>query len=157
MQGITTFLWFNDNAQEAVDYYTGIFPDSEIIQTSHYADNMPMPAGTVLTIGFKLNGQTFTALNGGPQFTFNEAVSLVVHCESQDEIDYYWDRLVQGGSEMACGWLKDKYGLCWQVVPVQFFDMVKDEDSEAAARVLAAMMSMVKFDLASLERAWRGE
>ena len=157
MRGITPFLWFDTEAEEAVNYYVDIFPDSEITQITHYSDNMPMPAGAVLTIGFTLNGQPCTALNGGPQFKFNEAVSLVVHCEDQEEIDYYWDRLVAGGSPMACGWLKDKYGLCWQIVPVQFFDMIKEEGSEQAARVLAAMNTMVKFDLAGLEKAYNGE
>jgi predicted 3-demethylubiquinone-9 3-methyltransferase (glyoxalase superfamily) len=157
MKGISPFLWFDSEAEEAANYYVSIFPNSEIKQISHYAENMPKPAGSVLTVGFTLNGEPYTALNGGPQFKFNEAVSLVVHCEDQAEIDYYWDKLVEGGSSMACGWLKDRYGLCWQIVPVQFFDMISDEGSEQAARVLAAMNTMIKFDLAALEKAYRGE
>ena len=154
MKKITPFLWFNANAEEAVEYYVGIFPDSEITQTTHYSEGMPMPAGTVLTIGFKLNGQEFTALNGGPQFTFNEAVSFVVYCEDQEEIDYYWDKLGDGGMPMACGWLKDKFGLAWQIVPTKFFSMISSDDRERAARVLAAMNTMVKFDIAGLEAAY---
>lgn len=157
MKGITPFFWFNDEAEEAVNYYVEIFPDSEITQITHYAENMPMPAGTVLTISFTLNGEPYTALNGGPQFKFNEAVSFVVHCENQEEIDYYWDKLVAGGSSMACGWLKDKYGLCWQIVPVQFFEMIEDQGSPQASRVLAAMNTMIKFDLAELEKAYNGD
>ena len=137
-----------------MNYYVDIFTDSEITQVTHYAENMPMPAGTVLTISFTLNGEPYTALNGGPQFRFNEAVSFVVHCENQEEIDYYWDKPVAGGSSMACGWLKDKFGLCWQIVPVQFFEMIKDQGSPQASRALAAMNTMIKFDLAALEKAY---
>ena len=154
---ITPFLWFNDNAEEAVNYYVDIFPGSEITQVTHAIEGMPNPPGSVLTIGFTLSGNELTALNGGPPFQFNEAVSLVVHCDTQEEIDYYWDKLLNGGSAMACGWLKDKYGLAWQIVPTPFFDWINSDDKEAAARTLQAMMQMVKFDIAALEAAYKND
>jgi predicted 3-demethylubiquinone-9 3-methyltransferase (glyoxalase superfamily) len=156
MKKITPCLWFEDDAEEAVAYYLDVFPNSEITQVTHYPEGMPLPAGSVLTISFTLNGNELTALNGGPAFQFSEAISLVVHCEDQEEIDHYWDRLVAGGTPMACGWLKDRYGLAWQIVPATFFEMIRSEDRERAARVLAAMQTMVKFDLAALEAAHRG-
>ncbi len=154
MQGITPFLWFNENAEEAVAYYTGIFPHSEVIQVTHYPEGMPMPAGTVLVISFTLNGNKFYAINGGPAFTFSEGISLYIHCDDQDEIDYYWEKLGEGGAEMACGWLKDKYGIAWQIVPVNFQDMIDSSEPEKAARVLAAMNTMIKFDITGLEAAY---
>lgn len=155
MNAITPFLWFGDDAEEAVAFYVEIFPDSAITQVTRYAEGMPKPEGSVLTISFTLDGQAFTALNGGPQFQFNEAVSFLVACKDQEEIDHYWDRLGEGGSPMACGWLKDRYGLCWQIVPARFFEMIRSEDPARAARVLAAMNTMVKFDIAGLEAAYR--
>jgi len=157
MNGINPCLWFDDKAEEAANFYTGIFPDAEITQITRYPDDTPGLGGQVLTVSFQLNGTPYLALNGGPQFTFNEAVSLMVNCDDQDEIDYYWDKLLDGGSAMACGWLKDKYGLAWQIVPTTFFDMVSSEDPARAARVLAAMNTMVKFDLAALENAAAGD
>lgn len=153
---ITPFLWFNDNAQEAVSYYLDIFPGSEITRTTYYPQDMQDRGGQVLTISFTLSGNELTALNGGPQYKFTEAVSLAVHCRDQQEIDHYWDKLVDYGTPMACGWLRDKFGLAWQIVPEQFFDMIDPSDPERAARVLAAMNTMIKFDLAELEAAYRG-
>ena len=154
MEKVTPFLWFNDNAEEAVDYYLGIFPESVITGVTRYAKGMPMPEGAVATIAFTLNGQALIALNGGPAFQFNEAVSFLVRCEDQQEIDHYWDRLVEDGTPMACGWLKDKYGLAWQIVPARFFEMISSEDGEQVGRVMAAMNTMVKFDVAGLEAAY---
>ncbi len=156
MNGINPCLWFDGNAEQAANFYIGIFPDSQITQITHYPDDMPDRAGQVLTVSFELNTTPYLALNGGPQFTFNEAVSLMVHCDDQHEIDYYWDKLLDGGSAMACGWLKDQYGLAWQIVPAKFFELVRSEDPERAARVIAAMNTMVKFDLAALEKAAAG-
>lgn len=151
---ITPFLWFDDNAEEAARHYVDIFPDSEIRQITHYPKEMPDRGGSVLTVNFTLSGNEITALNGGPQHSFNEAVSLVVHCRDQEEIDYYWDKLGKGGSLLVCGWLKDKYGLAWQIVPERFFAMIDSSDPERAGRVLAAMNTMSKFDIAGLEKAY---
>ena len=154
MQTITPFLWFDGNAEEAVAFYVATFPDSRVTQVTRCGPGGPGPEGSVLTISFTLRGQEFVALNGGPAFTFSEAVSFLVRCDSQEEIDRYWDRLVEGGSPMACGWLKDRYGLAWQIVPGVFFDMIGCGDPERAARVMAAMNTMVKFDVAGLEEAF---
>ena len=155
MENITPCLWFDKNGEEAVDFYTSIFPNSEITQVTHYPEGTEhMPPGSVLTISFTLTGNPMLALNGGPAFTFSEGVSLMVDCDSQEEIDHYWERLGEGGSEMACGWLKDKYGLAWQIVPAKFLGMIDSSDPETAARVLAAMNTMVKFDLAGIEAAY---
>lgn len=156
MDNITPCLWFDNNAEQAANFYVGIFPDSRIRQITHYPENTPERGGQVLTVSFELNGTAYLALNGGPQFSFNEAVSLMVNCADQSEIDYYWDKLLDGGSAMACGWLKDKYGLAWQIVPTTFFELVSSDQPERAARVLAAMNTMVKFDLAALEEAAAG-
>ncbi|MCB1669692.1 MAG: VOC family protein [Gammaproteobacteria bacterium] len=157
MKNITPFLWFNDNAEQAVAFYSGIFPNSEITHTSYNDAAGPGAPGSVLTIGFTLNGNELTALNGGPAFQFSEAISLVVQCDDQDEIDHYWDRLLEGGTPMACGWLKDKFGVAWQIVPTRFFDMITSDDKARNARVLAAMNTMTKFDIAGLEAAYRGD
>ena len=154
MKNITPCLWFDDNAEEAVAFYRSIFPDSEITHTSYQDETGPGEPGSVLTIGFILNGNEFTALNGGPAFKFNEAISLVIHCENQDEIDYYWEKLLDGGTPMACGWLKDKFGVAWQVLPAHLFELFTSQDKAANSRVVAAMNSMIKFDIDALEAAF---
>lgn len=157
-QKITPFLWFDKEAEAAAHFYTSVFKDSKLGGKSYYGDNAPLPKGTVLTVSFTLFGTDFTALNGGPHFKFNEAVSFVVHCENQDEVNYYWDNLLKdGGKESQCGWLKDKYGLSWQVVPNRMMELLSDKDKEKANRVMQAMMKMVKIDLPTLEKAAAGE
>ncbi len=152
-QKITPCFWFSDNAEEAVNYYVSIFPESSIETISRYGKNARLPENTALTIIFTLRGQKFMALNGGPVFTFNEAISLVIDCETQDEIDMYWEKLTEGGSENRCGWLKDKYGLSWQVVPKQLGELMSGNDKEKSARVMQAFMQMKKFDIAKLQEA----
>ena len=152
----TTFLWFDTQAEEAARYYVSIFKNSRLGTIHRYTSAGPGEEGSVMLVEFELNGQRFAALNGGPQYTFNPAVSFVVECDGQAEVDYYWDRLAEGGQEVACGWVTDKYGLSWQVVPTVFFEMMSDPDSEKAARVTAAMLTMTKFDVAALERAYAG-
>jgi predicted 3-demethylubiquinone-9 3-methyltransferase (glyoxalase superfamily) len=151
-----TCLWFDTEAEEAANFYTGIFPGSKLGAIHHYTEAGPGPVGSVVLVEFELNGQQFSALNGGPAHTFNEAVSIVVRCADQAEVDYYWDRLSAGGQEVACGWLRDRYGLSWQIVPAVFFDMLADQDREAVTRVMRAMLTMTKFDVAALERAHAG-
>jgi predicted 3-demethylubiquinone-9 3-methyltransferase (glyoxalase superfamily) len=155
-QGFTTCLWFDTEGEAAANYYTSIFPDSRIGRIARYTEAGPGPAGTVVTVEFELNGQKFVALNGGPQYTFNEAVSLTITCADQDEVDYYWSRLSAGGQEVACGWLKDRYGLFWQVVPAVLTDMITDPDPEKARRATEAMLTMTKFDIAALQKAYAG-
>jgi len=157
MQKITTFLWFNDNAEEAANFYTSIFKDSKITSIARYGDAGPGPKGSVMIVEFELNGQKFLALNGGPQFPFTEAISLMVNCESQQEVDELWEKLSAGGQKSACGWLKDKYGLSWQITPIALMQMQKDKDPEKTRRVMEAMMQMTKLDIPTLERAYRGE
>ena len=160
MKNITPCLWFDRNAEEAVNFYTSIFKRSKIGHVSRYGEAgfevHRMPAGTVLTIEFELNGQTFTALNGGPIFKFNEAVSFQVNCESQEEVDYYWEKLSAGGDETAqqCGWLKDKFGLSWQVVPTLLTQLLQDKDAEKSARVMNTMLQMKKLDIQRLQQAY---
>ena len=160
MQKITPCLWFDSNAEEAVNFYTSIFKNSKIGNISRYGEAgyeiHGKPAGTVLTIEFELNGQAFTALNGGPIFKFNEAISFQVNCESQEEVDYYWEKLSEGGDEKAqqCGWLKDKYGLSWQVVPTVLVKMLQDKDPKKSERVMTALLQMKKLDIAKLKRAY---
>jgi len=155
-KALTTCLWFDTQAEEAARFYRGIFKDSRLGRVYPYTEAGPGPAGSVMLVEFELNGQKFSALNGGPQHTFNEAISIVVPCADQAEVDYYWDSLLAGGGhEVVCGWLKDKYGLCWQIVPARFFEMVADPDK--AARITQAMFGMTKFDIAALERAYAGE
>jgi predicted 3-demethylubiquinone-9 3-methyltransferase (glyoxalase superfamily) len=159
-QKITPCLWFDTQAEEAATFYISVFPNSRINQISRYTeaghDMHGKKAGSVLTVEFELDGQTFTALNGGPQFKFNEAVSFQIMCASQDEIDRYWSRLCDGGKESVCGWLKDRYGLSWQVVPSELLHMLTDTDRVRADRVLTALMKMKKFDVAALKRAYAG-
>jgi len=153
---IVPCLWFDTQAEEAARFYTSIFKNSRITAVSHYAENMPMPKGTVLTVRFELDGQEHLAMNGGPMFHFTEAISLMVECKNQQEIDFYWDRLLDGGSEAQCGWLKDKYGLSWQVVPTPMLAMLMDPDEGKSGRAMEAMMKMKKLDIAALERAYSG-
>ena len=156
-QKITPFLWFDTNAEEASNFYTSIFQESTVNGKTYYGDNAPLPNGTVLTVDFTLNGVKFTALNGGPTFKFTEAISFVINCETQEEVDYYWNSLLKdGGQESQCGWLKDKFGLSWQVVPVELLELLADRDKEKANRVMQAMMKMIKLDIAILQEAARG-
>jgi predicted 3-demethylubiquinone-9 3-methyltransferase (glyoxalase superfamily) len=160
---ITPCLWFDSEAEDAARFYTGIFPNSKITSISHYGEAgrevHGQPAGKVLTVAFELDGRPFTALNGGPQFKFNEAVSFQIPCRNQEEIDYYWDKLTAGGDARAqqCGWLKDRYGLSWQVFPAAVMDMLQDQDRKKADRVMQAIMEMRKMDLKALERAYAGQ
>jgi len=154
MQKITPFLWFDGEAEEAARFYTSIFKNSKMGGVTHYGDTGPGPKGSVMTAAFQLNGQEFVALNGGTQFPFTEAVSFVVNCDTQDEIDYFWEKLSAGGHEIECGWLKDKFGLCWQIVPTALWKMLQDPDSEKTNRVMQAVLQMVKLDLKRLEQAY---
>ena len=156
-RALVTCLWFDTQAEEAATYYTGIFKDGKLGAVHRYTEAGPGPAGSVVLVEFELNGQKFSALNGGQQALFTEAVSIVVPCADQAEVDYYWDRLSDGGQEVACGWLKDRYGLSWQIVPAVFFDMIADPDPARVDRVMRAMLGMTKFDIAGLERAYAGQ
>jgi predicted 3-demethylubiquinone-9 3-methyltransferase (glyoxalase superfamily) len=162
MQKITPCLWFEHQAEEAAEFYTAIFRNSRIVSMSRYGEAgrevHGKPPGTVMTVAFELDGQTFTALNGGPVFTFNEAISFQVYCETQEKVDYYWEKLSVGGDEQAqqCGWLKDKYGVSWQVVPTVLIDMLSDSDAEKSQRVMEAMLHMKKIDIEKLKRAYGG-
>lgn len=156
MPTIVPNLWFDTQALEAAEFYCGIFPDSSIDHVSHYTEAGPGEPGTVLTVDFTLDGQRFTAINGGPQFPFTEAVSLLVDCTDQDEIDRYWEALGDGGQESQCGWLKDRYGLSWQVCPADMGSLLDDPDPERAARAMQAMLGMVKLDLAAIRAAADG-
>lgn len=160
MQKITPCLWFDSNAEEAVNFYASIFTDAKIRKISRYGEAgyeiHGKPAGTVMTIECELNGQRFTALNGGPMFTFNEAISFQVSCESQEEVDYYWKKLSEGGDEKAqqCGWLKDKYGVSWQIVPSALGGMLQDQDPKKSERVMKALLQMKKIDIKGLRQAY---
>jgi predicted 3-demethylubiquinone-9 3-methyltransferase (glyoxalase superfamily) len=157
MPRITPNLWFDDQGKEAAEFYVSVFPNSRITNVSYYGEVGPGPAGTVLTVDFELDGQAFTAINGGPAFTFDEAISLLINCADQDEVDYYWGKLTEnGGEESQCGWLKDKYGLSWQVVPGGMDEMLKDPDDERGQRAMKAMLGMQKIDLAALQAAYDG-
>ena len=144
---ITPFLWFDANAEEAVDFYMSVFKNSRRLEELRNTGDAPGPKGGILTVTFELDGQKFTALNGGPSNKFNQAVSFVIRCETQEEIDYYWSKLTAGGNEIACGWLKDKFGLCWQVVPARIHSLLR------TSKAMQAMMKMKKLDIAELERA----
>jgi predicted 3-demethylubiquinone-9 3-methyltransferase (glyoxalase superfamily) len=152
-----TCLWFDTEAEAAATFYTGVFKDSRLGRVHRYTAAGPGPDGSVMLVEFELNGQKFSGLNGGPQHEFNESVSIVVPCADQGEVDYYWDALLAGGGrENVCGWLQDRYGLRWQIVPSAFFEMVADPDASRADRVMRAMFGMTKFDIAGLERAYAG-
>ena len=154
---ITPFLWFDTQAEDAANHYVSIFPNSRIISTSHYNEAGPREAGMVLTVEFELSGERFTALNGGPQFTFDEAVSFLITCSDQDEVDYYWEKLSDGGEEGPCGWLKDRFGLSWQVVPQEMLQLLSDRDPARARRAMEAMLQMHKLDLPALRAAADGQ
>jgi predicted 3-demethylubiquinone-9 3-methyltransferase (glyoxalase superfamily) len=154
LQKISAFLWFDNQAEEAARFYTSVFKNSRMGAVTRYGEAGPGPKGSVMTVAFELEGQMFTALNGGPAFKFTEAVSFVVNCDSQQEVDEMWEKLSAGGSEIQCGWLKDKYGLSWQIVPTVFFEMIQDEDAERKERVMKAMFQMTKLDIAALEAAY---
>jgi predicted 3-demethylubiquinone-9 3-methyltransferase (glyoxalase superfamily) len=159
-QKITPCLWFDTEAEEAANFYVSIFKDSEIRSVNRYGKEgyevHGKPAGSVMAVEFEIEGQKFVGLNGGPQFKFDEAISFQIHCETQDEIDYYWSRLTEGGKEVACGWLKDKFGLSWQVVPTPLFEMLSDKDPVKTGRVTKAFLKMKKFDIAKLRQAFEG-
>lgn len=155
---ISPNLWFDFNAKEAVDFYVSIFPDSKVLRTSHYLKDSPGPEGEIMTIEFQLDGLVFTAINGGPQFKFNESVSFLVECKDQAEVDSYWTALLAGGGEPGvCGWLKDRFGLSWQVNWTPLIDMLLDTDQEKAGRAMQAMLKMSKLDAAVLQRAYEGK
>ncbi|CCF82553.1 VOC family protein [Nitrolancea hollandica] len=154
---ITPFLWFDDNAEEAMNFYVSVFKNSEVLNISRYGDGAPGAAGTVMTATFRLDGQEFMALNGGPHFKFTEAISFFIDCESQEEVDELWEKLSEGGKTSQCGWLKDKYGLSWQVVPSVLSEMLQDPDHERANRVMQAMLQMTKIDIAKLQQAYEQE
>jgi predicted 3-demethylubiquinone-9 3-methyltransferase (glyoxalase superfamily) len=153
MQKITPFLWFDTEGEEAAKFYTSLFPNSKIGEIARYGPGGPRPEGTVMTVSFELDGQKFVALNGGPDFKFTEAVSFLVNCDTQDEVDSYWSTLSEGGEEGPCGWLKDRFGLSWQIVPKRLPELLADPDRERAQRVMAAMMKMGKIEVDELERA----
>lgn len=154
-QRIHPCLWFDRQAEDAVNFYTSIFPNSKVGAITRYGEAGPGPAGSVLTISFELDGQPLTALNGGPYFKFTEAISLVVNRDTQEEVDYYWEKLSDGGQEVQCGWVKDKFGLSWQIVPVVLFEMLQDKDVEKSQRAMKAMLKMKKLDVAGLQQAYR--
>lgn len=153
MQKITPFLWFDTQAEEAAKFYTSTFPNSRIVTVARYGDAGPGPKGSVMTVEFELDGQRMIALNGGPQFKFTEAISLSVDCKDQAEVDHYWNKLLQGGKESQCGWLKDRYGLSWQINPTVLGEMLSDPDPKKAKRVMEAMLKMKKIDIAALKAA----
>jgi predicted 3-demethylubiquinone-9 3-methyltransferase (glyoxalase superfamily) len=162
MQKISPFLWFDDQAEEAANFYVSVFSarrgaidgGSKIVNVSRYGDAGPGPAGTAMTVSFQLEGMEFTALNGGPQFAFTEAISFFVSCETQDEVDELWEKLSEGGTEDQCGWLKDRYGLSWQIIPTALGELLGDPDPEKSQRVMKAMLDMTKIDIAGLKRAY---
>lgn len=154
MQSISPCLWFDNNAEEAVNFYLAVFKDGKILSTTRYGEGAPAPSGSLMTIGFRINGVEFTALNGGPYFTFSPAVSFVINCADQAEIDYYWDRLCEGGKAEMCGWLKDRFGVSWQVVPVQLMQLLATGESARVASMTSALMGMQKLDTAALLRAY---
>jgi predicted 3-demethylubiquinone-9 3-methyltransferase (glyoxalase superfamily) len=156
MQKITPFLWFDDKAEEAANFYISIFKNSKILNIARYGEAGPGPKGTVMLVAFELEGQPFMALNGGPVYTFSPAISLFVDCETQAEVDELWDKLSAGGSEVQCGWLKDKFGLSWQIIPKTLMELMQDKDPVKSQRVFKAMLQMTKIDAEGLRRAYRG-
>ena len=154
MQKITPFLWFDTQAEEAMNFYTSIFKNSQVITVNRYGDAGPGPKGAVMTAAFSLDGQEFIALNGGPEYRFNPAISFVVNCDTQDEVDYYWDRLSAGGKEIQCGWLVDRFGVSWQIVPTILGRLMGDPEPVKANRVMQAMLQMIKLDIDGLQRAY---
>ena len=156
MPRITPFLWFDGQAEEAMNFYVGIFPNSKVLDVTRCGDAGPGPKGSVLVTSFELDGKRFNALNGGPNFRFNEAVSFVIECADQAEVDWYWERLSDGGSTNACGWLNDRFGVSWQVTPIVMLELLNDPDPGRAERAMRAMMTMTKFDIAALQAAADG-
>lgn len=156
MQKITTNLWYDTQAEEAAEFYTSIFDNSKIVEISRFGEGGPGPEGAAITVTFELDGQQFIGLNGGPHFTFNEAISLVVSCASQEEVDYFWSRLTDGGEEAPCGWLKDRFGVSWQIIPTALPELLSDPDPEKSQRVMKAMFDMTKIDIAALQAAHQG-
>ena len=154
MQKVTPFLWFDDQAQEAAEFYVSVFPNSRVLDVTHYGSAGPRPEGMVMTVSFELDGTEFVALNGGPQFRFTEAISFSVVCETQEEVDELWEKLSDGGEEGPCGWLKDRYGMSWQVNPRVLSEMLDDPDPARSKRVMQAMLQMKKLDIARLEQAY---
>jgi predicted 3-demethylubiquinone-9 3-methyltransferase (glyoxalase superfamily) len=154
IQKITPFLWFDHQAEEAAGFYASIFPNSKIVKVARYGEGAPRPAGSAMTVEFQLDAQTFVALNGGPHFKFSEAISFVVNCQTQEEVDHYWEKLSAGGAEVQCGWLKDKFGLSWQIVPTALSQLLSGPDSEKSRRVMKALMTMKKLDIAALKQAY---
>jgi predicted 3-demethylubiquinone-9 3-methyltransferase (glyoxalase superfamily) len=157
MQKITPFLWFDSNAEEAANFYTSIFKNSKILNVARYGEAGPGPKGSAMTVTFELEGQQFTALNGGPHYTFSPAISFFVNCETQAEVDDLWERLSAGGKEVQCGWLQDKFGVSWQIIPKALMELMSDKDPAKSQRVFKAMLQMTKIDIAGLKRAYRGE
>jgi predicted 3-demethylubiquinone-9 3-methyltransferase (glyoxalase superfamily) len=157
MPKITPFLWFNDDAEAAVKTYVSLIPNSKILETSRYGEGGPMPAGTAMTVRFQIAGQELLALNGGPHYQHTPAFSLMINCETQEEVDRYWDKLGDGGRYDQCGWLQDKWGLSWQITPVVLPQLLQDKDKARAGRAMAAMMTMQKLDIAALQRAADGK
>jgi predicted 3-demethylubiquinone-9 3-methyltransferase (glyoxalase superfamily) len=153
MEGITPCLWFDTEGEEAARFYTSVFPNSRIVDVAHYGSAGPREEGMVMTVEFELEGQRFIALNGGPDFTFNEAISFQVECETQEEVDRYWTALSHGGEEGPCGWLKDRFGVSWQIIPTALPRLLADPDREKSQRVMQAMLAMKKIEVAELERA----
>jgi predicted 3-demethylubiquinone-9 3-methyltransferase (glyoxalase superfamily) len=153
MPALTPMLWFDTEAEQAAQFYTSVFPSSKIVEVTHYCSGGPRPEGMVMTVTFELDGQTFVALNGGPDFSFSEAISFVVKCETQEEVDTYWEALAEGGDEGPCGWLKDRFGVSWQVTPTALPKLLADPDTEKAQRVMAALHEMGRIDIEALERA----
>ena len=156
MQKITPFLWFDGKAEEAMNFYVSIFKNAKVGKVTRYPEGGPAPAGTVLTCSFQLDGQEFIALNAGPMFSFTPAISFSVDCKSQEEVDHYWEKLSEGGQKERCGWLKDKFGLSWQISPTVLGELMGDKDPEKAKRVMQAMMQMDKIDIAKLKQAYEG-
>jgi predicted 3-demethylubiquinone-9 3-methyltransferase (glyoxalase superfamily) len=156
MQKISPFLWFDDQAEEAMNFYVSVFKNSKVGKVTRYGDAGPGPKGSVMTASFELEGQQFTALNGGPHFKFTEAVSFFVNCESQEEVDELWDKLSEGGQIQQCGWLKDKFGLSWQIIPSVLIELMNDPDPQKSRRVTEAMLQMIKIDIAKLRQAYEG-
>ena len=153
MPKITPWLWFDTEAEDAARFYTSVFPNSRILDIARYGSAGPRPEGMVMTVKFELDGQTFAALNGGPEFTFNEAISFQVNCETQEDVDTFWSKLSEGGEEGPCGWLKDRYGVSWQIIPNRLNELIGDPDREKSQRVMAAMLNMKKIEVDGLERA----
>jgi predicted 3-demethylubiquinone-9 3-methyltransferase (glyoxalase superfamily) len=157
MQRIVPFLWFDSNAEEAVNFYISVFKNSKILNIARYGDAGPAPKGTVMTMNFQLEGQDFMALNGGPYYTFSPAISFFVNCETQAEVDELWEKLTAGGSDVQCGWLRDKFGVSWQIIPRTLIELMQDKDPMKSQRVFKAMMGMIKIDIEGLKRAYRGD